>query len=128
MPEAISQKQNTHKALMHSCSVDWSKDENGNRWSKVCSKIIDSFQLLKQTLKERAECREDVITIFDPPYTIEILRNKEQIVLRAGDELAILSKNGLHAISASDDDIEVLRDWCIALTALTFRRYIAKKG
>ncbi len=104
------------------------KSVSEDGWGEVCSEIMNSFQLLKHTLKERAECHGNTITIFDPPYTIEILRNEEQIVLKAGEELAVLTKNGLSITSADDGDVEVLKDWCTALTALTFKRYIARKA
>ncbi|AEA47219.1 hypothetical protein [Archaeoglobus veneficus] len=96
-------------------------------WGNLCRKILCSFELLRHVLREKAECSEDFITIFDPPYTLELFRKEEIIVLRAnGEELAILRPDGIEVIAASEGDIEVLREWCVALTALTFRRYITR--
>jgi len=112
--------QNCHKALQLFSSVDW---------GKTCSKILNSFQLLKQILEGRAECSDERIAIYDPPYSIEILKNEGLVVFRTdSEELAVLSENGIDVKGADDGDLEVLKDWCIALTALSFRRYVARKN
>ena len=96
-------------------------------WKHVCVKIIDSFDLLKQLLREKAFCSENRICIPDPPYLIEILKKEELIVLRKNEDIAIVGREGLKSFCANEDDIRVLEEWCLALSTLSFRRYIARK-
>lgn len=95
-------------------------------WGAICSKIIDYFDILKKILSDRAVCSENQVIIFDPPYTIKILKQEEMIVFQLDDEdVAVLSKKGL---VANDDETEkFVEEWCTALTSLGFKRYLIKK-
>jgi|Deesub1362A_J573_1020465.scaffolds.fasta_scaffold02643_3 hypothetical protein len=96
-------------------------------WADSWRKIFDSFDFLSKILEGKAICYEDSIEIFDPPYTIKILK-KDKIVTFYLDSVCIatLNKNGLDAIE--EDGVEELVDeWCMALTSLGFKRYSLKK-
>jgi hypothetical protein len=57
-------------------------------------KILDSFDILKKILSDKAICRDDEIIIFDPPFTIQILKKEEMIVFQFEDEdIAILTRD-----------------------------------
>jgi len=96
-------------------------------WKTICNKIISYFDILKKILSDRAVCSENQITIYDPPYTIKILKLEEMIVFQLNDEdVAVLSKKGL---VAKDPEIrKFVEEWCTALTSLGFKRYLIKKN
>ncbi|RLI78070.1 hypothetical protein DRP07_11465 [Archaeoglobales archaeon] len=89
-------------------------------------RIIESFDLIKKLLKEKAICEEDKIVVFDPPFTLHILRNQGCIYLYHNDEeLGYLS---LENYNFCDAEAEVVMDsWLKTLTSFGFRRYIVKR-
>lgn len=95
-------------------------------WEVVCKKILGHFDVLRKMLKDRAICSDNHMVIFDPPFTVKILRHEGIIVFQLGDkDVAILSKNGL---IAEDGEMEkFVEEWCTALSSLGFRRYLVKK-
>lgn len=93
-----------------------------------CMAILDSFEILKKILKDRAVCMEDIIIIFDQvlekPFTIKIVKNERKIQFFSGDEeIAILSPK---TVVVEDEYKEVVEEWLNALTSLGFKRYIPK--
>ena len=95
-------------------------------WEATCNKIISYFDILKKILSDRVICNENQMVIFDPPYTIRILKLEEMVVFQLGDEeVAVLSKKGLVAKDAETE--RFVEEWCTALTALGFKRYLMKR-
>ncbi|RUM35077.1 MAG: hypothetical protein DSY33_00370 [Archaeoglobus sp.] len=91
--------------------------------SELFSKIISSIDGIARVVS-CGEKTGETFEVYDPPYVLEICRDK--IVLREyEDEIAILTSEGI-AFSRGDEDIKVLEQWCVALTSMSFRRYIAK--
>ncbi len=89
------------------------------------AKIIDSFDVLKIILDDKAICYDDRIVIFDPPFEIRILKGEEIIIFSFGDEdVAILSESKCWIKEGFEDIVE---EWVTALTSLGFKRYILKK-
>ncbi len=89
-------------------------------------KIIESFDLIKKLLKEKAICEENRIVVFDPPFTLHILRNQGCICLyHEEEELGYIS---LKDYKFYDTEAEVVMDsWLKTLTSFGFRRYIVKR-
>ncbi len=89
-------------------------------------KILNSFDVLKKLLKEKAICEDDRIIVFDPPFTIHILKRQGCMFLyHESEELGFVSLMGC---KFSDREAEVVMDtWLEALTSLGFRRYSIKK-
>ena len=87
-------------------------------------KILDSFDSLKKILSESAICRENEIVIYDPPFTIKILKREEMIIFQLEDEeIAVLTKE---SVIVDKDYREYVDSWCLALTSLSFKRYLLK--
>ncbi len=94
---------------------------------RTCAeKVIRSFDMLKRLLRERAELRDDEMIIFDPPFTIRILKNEEIIIFYLDDEeIAVIGKDECFL---KEKEFEgVVREWLSALTSLSFKRYIPKR-
>lgn len=90
--------------------------------------ILNSFEILKKILKDRAVCMEESIIIFDQvlerPFTIKIEKNDRKIQFFSDDkEVAILSPK---TVIIDDEYKEVVEEWLNALTSLGFKRYIPK--
>jgi|GEM_PF-517397 hypothetical protein len=94
--------------------------------SKCVTKILDSFENLKKILREKAICEDDRIVIFDPPFTLHILKKIGIIQLYHGDEiLATASKNNFEAC---DDEAEkIMEQWLKALTSVGYKRFLIKR-
>ena len=87
-------------------------------------KILDSFDSLKKILSESAICRENEIVIYDPPFTIKILKREEMIIFQLGDEdIAVLTKENIRINKNYQDYVD---SWCLALASLSFKRYLLK--
>ncbi|MFP3946089.1 MAG: hypothetical protein ACLFVI_04230 [Archaeoglobaceae archaeon] len=81
--------------------------------------------MLKKMLADRSECDENCIEVFDPPYSIKMLKKEKIVVFQLeGENIATLDKRGLH--NHSDEHLEVVQEWCTALTSLGFKRYRTK--
>ncbi len=88
------------------------------------AKVFETFDVLRKVLDERALCEDDVITIFDPPYEIRIMRKEEVIVFSYfGEDVAVLSKKGCRITEGFEGIVE---EWITALTSLGFKRFIPK--
>jgi hypothetical protein len=88
--------------------------------------IMDSFETVKKMLKEKAICEEDKIIVFDPPFTLHILRRQECILLyHHNEEIGFLSaqKKEFHDSEAE----RVMDSWLEALCSSGFRRYRIKR-
>jgi hypothetical protein len=87
-------------------------------------KILDSFEILKRILSDKAICEDDRIVIHDPPFTIQILKREEMIIFQVEDrDVAVLTKDRAEIDSDYRDYVE---EWCLALTSLGFKRFILK--
>ncbi len=87
-------------------------------------KIIDSFDVLKKILSDRAVVGEDEILIFDPPYEIRILKNEGIVVFNLGDEdIAVLSEDECRVKEGCE---ELVKEWILALSSLSFKRFVLK--
>jgi 16S rRNA G966 N2-methylase RsmD len=87
-------------------------------------KILESFEILKKILNDKAICEDDRIVIFDPPFTIQILKREEMIIFQLEDrDVAILTKDRVEVDEEYKDYVE---EWCLALTSLGFKRFILK--
>jgi hypothetical protein len=96
------------------------------KWIRTWEKIFDSFDVLKKMLEDRAICTDDHIEIFDPPFSIKILKEERIIFFQLdGVNIAILDGGGLQL--HSEDVKDFVEDWCVALTSLGFKRYFVKK-
>ncbi len=90
---------------------------------KMCEKILSSIKQISKVIST-GKWEGDSFVIYDPPYTLEILKNK--ILLKEnGEEVVILTKNGI-LYSRNDSDINIVKNWCIALTSTTFKRFLIK--
>ena len=93
-----------------------------------CTEILNSFELIKRIIKDRAVCLEDSIIIFDQvlekPLTIKISKKSRKIQFFSDDEeVAVITPNN----SEIEEGYEgVVKEWLEALTSLGFRRYIPK--
>ncbi len=89
-------------------------------------KILESFDVLKKLLKEKAICEDNRIIVFDPPFTLHILRRQGCMFLyHENEELGFVS---LNECKFSDTEAEIVMDtWLETLTSLGFRRYSIKK-
>ena len=94
---------------------------------KMCCEILDSLDSVAKVVS-CGELVGDRLIIYDPPYELEIGGGKGgRIVLKEGDEeVAILTPLGVEFVR-SEEDLKVLEDWCIALTSLSFRRFVVKR-
>lgn len=99
---------------------------NSDERKECLKEIIDSFDAVRKLLKEKAMCEEDRIVVFDPPFTLHILRNQSCIYLyHNGEELGFLS---LHKNEFCDAEAQTVMDsWLKALTSFGFRRYRIKR-
>ena len=87
-------------------------------------KILESFDFLKKILSDSAICRENEIIIYDPPFTIKILKREEMIIFQLEDEeIAVLTKE---RVIVDKDYRDYVDNWCLALTSLSFKRYLLK--
>ncbi|MBO8181643.1 MAG: hypothetical protein H0Z28_02480 [Archaeoglobus sp.] len=88
--------------------------------------IIDSFDVMKRLLKEKAVCGDNRIVVFDPPFTLHILKNQMCMHLfHEEEEIGFLS---LHRNEFCDAEAEAIMDsWLQALTSFGFRRYRIKR-
>jgi len=88
-------------------------------------KILRSFDFLRKILSDSAICRENEIIIYDPPFTIKILKREEMIVFQLEDEdIAVLTKE---KVIINKDYQDYVNSWCLALSSLGFKRYILKR-
>jgi len=88
-------------------------------------KILRSFDFLRKILSDSAICRENEIIIYDPPFTIKILKREEMIVFQLEDEdIAVLTKE---KVMINKDYQDYVNSWCLALSSLGFKRYILKR-
>ncbi len=93
-----------------------------------CSSILESFDLLRIILKDRAIYIEDSIMIFDQveekPLIIKISKKNEKIQFFCNEEeIALITSNSF----AIEEGYEgVVKEWLDALTSLGFKRYIPK--
>ncbi len=89
------------------------------------AKIINSFDILRKILDDKAICYDDRIIIFDPPFEIQIMRREEMIIFsREGDDVAVLSESSCWIKEGFEDIVE---NWVIALTSLGFKRFILRQ-
>jgi len=87
-------------------------------------KILESFDFLKKILSNSAICSENEIIIYDPPFTIKILKREEMIIFQLEDEdIAVLTKEDVRIDKDYQDYVD---SWCLALTSLSFKRYLLK--
>lgn len=87
-------------------------------------KILESFDFLRKILNNSAICRENEIIIYDPPFTIKILRREEMIIFQLEDEeIAVLTKEN---VNINKDYQDYVDSWCLALASLGFKRYLLK--
>ncbi len=87
-------------------------------------KIIESFDILKIILNDRAVVGEDVILIHDPPYEVKILRKEEIVIFSLGEEdVAVLSENECRIEEGHE---RIVEEWITALTSFGFKRFVLK--
>ncbi len=99
---------------------------DGTDRQKSLRKIIGSFETIKKLIKEKAICEENRIILFDPPFTLHILKNQECISLYHDDEeIAFISPLTFRAVDHESE--RILEEWLKTLTSFGFRRYILKK-
>ncbi len=90
---------------------------------ELCVKVLSSRDAIERVVS-CGEKVDDVFLIYDPPYTLEVGRNR--IVLKEGEEeVAVLTPEGVEYSKA--EDLKLLEEWCVALTSLSFRRFIVKR-
>jgi len=88
--------------------------------------ILGSFDVVKKLLKDKAICEDDRIIIFDPPFTLHIIRNHASIHLYHYEEE--IGRISLTDCSFCDTEAEEVMDsWLKALTSFGFRRYRIKR-
>ena len=99
---------------------------NSDERREYLKEIMDSFDVVRRLLKEKAICEDDRIIVFDPPFTLHILRNQSCIYLyHEEEELGFLSP---HKNEFSDAEAQAVIDsWLKALTSFGFRRYRIKR-
>ncbi len=89
------------------------------------NKIMNTFDVLKRILRDKAICSKNAITIIDPPFEIEILRMEEMIIFKLGEEeVAVISRD---SFEVKEEFEEYVKGWLKALTSLSFKRYIVKR-
>ena len=89
------------------------------------SKLFDNFELLKRLLVDRAECKDNEIVIYDPPFEIRILKTERMIVISEnGEDVAILGEGFSEVKDGLEDYID---EWLTALTSLGFKRYLPRR-
>jgi len=93
---------------------------------EACRKIMESFEGLKKILDGKAIFGDETIIIPDPPLEIRIMKREELVeFVCEGEEIAVLSGNGLHLKDENfRDEVEM---WVVALSNLSFRRYKFKE-
>jgi len=97
----------------------------GKQIHEQVARIINSFDILRKILDDKAVCYDDRIIIFDPPFEIRIMKREEMIIFSCeGEDVAILSESDCWIKEGFEDIVE---DWVVALTSLGFKRYILKK-
>jgi hypothetical protein len=93
---------------------------------RCVAKILDSFESLKKILKEKAICENDRITIFDPPFKIQILKDLRVIQLCYDDD--IIATASADDFNACDGEAELILDeWLRTLTSVGYKRFLIKK-
>jgi len=88
--------------------------------------IIENFDLLKRFLRDRAICKENEIVIVDPPVTIRILKREEMMIFNCNGKDVVLDREGI-VEAVEENVIDLIDEWCTALTSLGFKRYIPKR-
>ena len=89
------------------------------------SRLFDNFELLKRLLVDRAECKDNEIIIYDPPFEIRILKTERIIVVREnGEDVAVLGEEFSDVKNGLEDYID---EWITALTSLGFKRYLPRR-
>ncbi len=90
----------------------------------VYRKVMDTVDKISKVISNGC-WRDGCFVIYDTPYTIEI--GKDRIVLKeSGDEVVILTREGI-AYARSEEELKYLEEWCVALTKMSFKRFIPKK-
>lgn len=97
-------------------------------WVARNGKIFDSYDILRKMLSKNTICCESYIEIFDPPYTVKLIKEERKITFSEnGKKIAILDNSGLKIHTKPKKEIiKIVDEWCIALTSLGFKRYSLK--
>ncbi len=90
---------------------------------KLAAKVMENFEFLKKMLRDRAECGENEITIYDDPLTIVIKR--ERIDFYVGEEFH--GSVGKNFCTLSEVVMEEARLWLEGLAGMKFKRYAVRK-
>ncbi len=99
--------------------------------SEMCSRILSSIDTIARVVSCGEKAGEKFM-VYDPPYVLEIDRNK--IVLKEktensgsiSEDVAMLTPEGV-VFCRSDEDLKVLECWCKALTSMSFKRFVVKQ-
>jgi len=90
---------------------------------EFAAKVLENFDFLKKMLRDRAECGEDEITIYDDPITIVVKR--ERIDFYVGEEFH--GSVGKNFCTLSEVVMEEARLWLEGLAGMKFKRYAVRK-
>ncbi len=90
---------------------------------KLAAKVLENFDSLKKLLKDRAECGESKITIYDDPITIVVRRDRIDFYVNDDYHGSV----GREFCSLSDEILEEARLWLEGLTGMKFKRYMVRR-
>ena len=100
--------------------------------SEMCNRILSSIEVIARVVSCGEKAGEK-FRVYDPPYVLEIDRNK--MVLKektensegiSEEDVVVLTPEGV-IFCRSDEDLKVLECWCTALTSMSFKRFVIKQ-
>ncbi len=90
---------------------------------KLAAKVLENFDFLKKLLRDRAECGESEITIYDDPITVVVKRDRIDFYIDDTYHGSV----GRDFCSLSDEVWEEARLWLEGLAGMKFKRYTVRK-
>lgn len=91
--------------------------------TEYACKVLDSFDLLRKLLAERAECSGDEIIVYDEPLQVVIRRDRIDFFV-GGEYHGMVGRDH---ISLSDEVAEEARMWLQGLAMLKFKRFSVRR-
>lgn len=90
---------------------------------KLAAKVLENFDFLKKLLRDRAECGESEITIYDDPLTIVVKRDRIDFFINEEYHGSV----GVGFNTLSDEIREEARLWLEGLAGMKFKRYAVRR-
>ncbi|AGK61935.1 hypothetical protein Asulf_01969 [Archaeoglobus sulfaticallidus PM70-1] len=92
---------------------------------EMLKKIMDSFEHIKKALREKSVCEGRKVIIFDPPYTLHLMKDEYIALYYENEELACLT---YERFSFCDDvACQIMDSWLKTLTSFGFKRFLLRR-